>query len=89
VLVLAYGVACYLLFLAVFLYAIGFIGGFLTPTSLDKGVSESSCVLHPQAVLVNVSLMMVFALQHSVMARPAFKRWLARWIPQSGRSFLA
>jgi protein-S-isoprenylcysteine O-methyltransferase Ste14 len=83
VLVLAYGVACYLLFLAVFLYAIGFIGGFLTPTSLDQRVSEPGRVLHPQAVLVNLSLMMVFALQHSIMARPSFKRWLTRWIPQA------
>lgn len=81
-LVLAYGLACYVLFLGVFVYAIGFIGGFLTPTRLDAIPSdtESSSVL--QAVFVNLMLIAAFGVQHSLMARPAFKRWLTRWIPE-------
>ncbi len=82
VLVLAYGVACYSLFLGVFLYGIGFVGGFLTPTSLDGTVDDPRWDVHAQAVLMNLALVAVFGLQHSVMARPAFKRWLTRWIPE-------
>lgn len=78
-LVLAYGVAGYALFLATFVYAIGFIGGFLTPTQLD-GPREGSLVA---AVAIDLGLLVVFAVQHSGMARPAFKRWLTRYIPQA------
>ena len=82
VLVLAYGVVCYTLFLSVFLYGIGFVGGFLTPTSLDGAVDDQRLEVLAQAVLINLALVSVFGLQHSVMARPAFKRWLTRWIPE-------
>jgi protein-S-isoprenylcysteine O-methyltransferase Ste14 len=75
---LFYGGACYALFLAVLVYAIGFIGGFLTPTMLD-GVPTRPLW---QALLVDVGLLTVFALQHSGMARPAFKRWWTRVIPE-------
>jgi methanethiol S-methyltransferase len=75
---LFYGGACYAMFLAVFLYAIGFIGGFLTPTMLD-GAPRRSLI---QALSIDVALILAFGLQHSGMARPAFKRWWTRVVPQ-------
>jgi len=82
VLVLAYGVTCYVLFLGVFVYGIGFVGGFLTPTSLDGVVEVQRLGGGTHAMLINFALVAAFGLQHSVMARPAFKRWLTRWIPE-------
>ena len=77
--IFAYGILSYLFFLAVFLYGIGFIGGFLTPTSLD-GVPSSSLA---HALTADLSLLAAFALQHSGMARPAFKRWWKRFVPEA------
>jgi protein-S-isoprenylcysteine O-methyltransferase Ste14 len=77
--IFAYGILSYLFFLAVFLYGIGFIGGFLTPTSLD-GVPTSSL---GHALTVDLSLLAAFAVQHSGMARPAFKRWWKRYVPEA------
>jgi protein-S-isoprenylcysteine O-methyltransferase Ste14 len=74
--VFAYGVAVYALFLGVFLYAVGFIGNLFVPKSMDSAPQ----VPFLQALLVNVALLGVFGLQHSVMARPAFKRWFTRLI---------
>lgn len=76
---LAYGVVSYLTFLATFLYAIGFIGHFLVPTSLD-GPRATGLV---PALAIDLGLLALFAVQHSVMARPAFKRWLTRRIPRA------
>jgi protein-S-isoprenylcysteine O-methyltransferase Ste14 len=76
-LVLLYGVASYVLFLGVFLYAVGFIVGFGTPTTLDG----TPTMAWPAALAINVGLLGLFALQHSGMARPAFKHWLTRLIP--------
>jgi len=76
---LAYGVLCYAIFFATFLYAVGFLGGFLTPTRLD-GPLEGSL---GQAVLVDLALLLLFAVQHSVMARPWFKRRLVRVLPEA------
>jgi protein-S-isoprenylcysteine O-methyltransferase Ste14 len=76
-LTLAYGVACYLAFLAAFLYAVGFVGNLLVPKSIDSGPTTSL----PAAVLVDTLLLLVFAVPHSVMARPAFKRWWTRLVP--------
>jgi methanethiol S-methyltransferase len=77
--IFAYGIFSYLVFFAVFLYGIGFIGGFVTPTSLD-GVPASSL---GHALTVDLSLLAAFALQHSGMARPAFKRWWKRYVPEA------
>ena len=76
--IFVYGVICYLMFLAVFLYAIGFIGNFATPTSLDGPATGSLWT----ALAINMGLLSAFALQHSIMARPAFKRWWTRIVPE-------
>lgn len=74
-----YGTGSYVVFLAVFLYAIGFIGNFGVPKTLDSPGSGSL----QSAVLIDLGLLALFAVQHSVMARPAFKRLITRLIPQS------
>jgi protein-S-isoprenylcysteine O-methyltransferase Ste14 len=73
-----YGLFSYAVFLGVFVYAIGFIGGFVTPTSLDAAPTQPFWV----ALGVDLALLAGFAVQHSGMARPAFKRWLKRFIPE-------
>src|ERR1700685_2618878 len=77
--IFAYGALSSLVFFPVFLYGIGFIGGFLTPTSLD-GVPTSSL---GHALTVDLSLLAAFAVQHSGMARPAFKRWWKQYVPEA------
>jgi protein-S-isoprenylcysteine O-methyltransferase Ste14 len=76
-LVLLYGVACYAVFFATFLYAIAFLGNFLIANPIDAVPTVST----GEAVLVNIGLLAVFALQHSIMARPAFKRWWTQFVP--------
>lgn len=77
--VLAYAIACYAIFLATFLYALGFIGGFAVPKTID-GVPRLGL---GEALLIDTALLAIFALQHSVMARPAFKRWWTRRVPEA------
>lgn len=72
-----YGVISYAVFFASFLYSIGFIGGFLTPTTLDAAPSAPL----GQALAINLGLLAAFAIQHSVMARPAFKRRWTKLVP--------
>jgi methanethiol S-methyltransferase len=72
-----YGAAAYLLFLAAFGYLVGFVGNFFVPRTVDNGISASV----GQAVLVNLLLLGAFGIQHSVMARPAFKTWWTRIVP--------
>jgi protein-S-isoprenylcysteine O-methyltransferase Ste14 len=75
--IFTFGLVCYALFLGVFLYAAGFMVNWLVPKSIDSGAAPSTGV----ALAVNFGLLGVFALQHSGMARPAFKRWWTRVIP--------
>jgi len=75
----AYGIIAYAIFLIAFLYAIPFIGGFWVPKTIDAG-SQSSIVY---AVIADLILLSIFAIQHSVMARPQFKKWWTKFIPWS------
>lgn len=72
-----YGVLCYAAFFVTFLYAFGWVGNLFVPRGIDSP-REGSLIA---ALLIDLGLLLLFALQHSVMARPAFKRWWTRLIP--------
>jgi len=74
----AYGLACYLLFFATYAYFAAFVGNFLIPRSIDVGPAAS----WPVAALIDTALLLAFAAQHSIMARPAFKAVWTRLVPQ-------
>jgi protein-S-isoprenylcysteine O-methyltransferase Ste14 len=76
---LLYGLAAYLVFFFAFLYAIGFVEGLWVPKTIDNG----TVVPMTEALIVNLLLMSLFAVQHSVMARRQFKDWWTRYVPKS------
>src|SRR5918992_2948263 len=79
VLVFAYGLLAYGLFLLTYLYAVGFVGNLVVPKSLDSAPTAP----FGTALLIDLGLLGLFAIQHSVMARPWFKRALLRVIPMA------
>jgi protein-S-isoprenylcysteine O-methyltransferase Ste14 len=76
---LVYGAAAYVVGIGTLLYAIGFVSGFAVPKTLDTGAAGPI----GEAVLINTALLSLFVLQHSIMARKPFKRWLKQIIPAS------
>jgi protein-S-isoprenylcysteine O-methyltransferase Ste14 len=74
-----YGLIAYAVFFVTFLYAIGFVEGLIVPTTIDAGIAAPTWT----AAIIDLALMSVFALQHSVMARKQFKRWWTQFVPAS------
>ena len=74
-----YGLAAYVVFFGTFLYAIGFVAGLVVPKTFDTG----TVVPMAEALVVNILLMSLFAIQHSVMARRQFKQWWSQYVPKS------
>ena len=83
-LILLYAIVSYVIFTVSFLYALGFVGNYVVPKSIDQSIDKSIDVgtasTVSEAIVVNLLLMSLFAIQHSVMARPAFKRWSAKFL---------
>ncbi len=79
-----YGLVAYALFFITFLYAIGFVTNLVVPKTIDAStLAAGAATSTPAALLINLLLLSVFALQHSVMARKSFKQWWTRFVPAS------
>jgi methanethiol S-methyltransferase len=78
-LILAYGIVAYATFLCTILYMIGFVGSVIVPKNIDMGIQSPLL----EAVLIDLALVLLFGVSHSVMARPAFKEQLTKFIPHS------
>ncbi|HSL79742.1 MAG TPA: NnrU family protein [Pseudolabrys sp.] len=74
-----YGIVAYLVFAIVIVYAIGFVCGLVVPKTIDSGPAGPLM----ESIVINLVLMTIFALQHSVMARPQFKTWWTTIVPKS------
>ena len=81
--IFVYGLLSYAVFLATFLYAIGFIGNLHVPDLIPRTLDGAPTRPFLPSLLIDLGLLGVFALQHSIMARPAFKSWFTRLIPES------
>ena len=78
VMALLYGIIAYFVFFFVFLYAIGFVTGLVVPKTIDGGMAGPVA----EAIVIDLVLMSIFALQHSIMARQQFKAWWTRFVPK-------
>lgn len=79
--ILLYAIVSYGIFTASFLYALGFVGNYVVPKSIDTPIDVGAAANPGEAIVVNLLLMSLFAIQHSVMARASFKRWLTQFLP--------
>lgn len=74
-----YGIVAYLAFAVVIVYAIGFVTGLMVPKTINSGPASPLV----ESIVINIVLLTIFALQHSVMARPQFKKWWTTIVPKS------